>query len=150
MKLIYENSMTQRENRILPFLKMKIEDDSFSPLEINIRKSKKIINDETVKLIDEFQIMDSKSNMKNLGKQNKIFKINLSQNIKRKMSLINDIPILPSDVFLKKRIINMKAFKNNKTQKYKKFKNFNLSSWKDKYLRLFEKYQYNDNNLLCQ
>ena len=67
MKLIYENSMTQRENRILPFLKMKIEDDSFSPLEINIRKSKKIINDETVKLIDEFQIMDSKSNMKNLG-----------------------------------------------------------------------------------
>ena len=39
----------------------------------------------------------------------------------------------------------MKAFKNNKTQKYKKFKNFNLSSWKDKYLRLFEKYQYNDN-----
>ena len=107
---------------------MKIEDDSFSPLEINIRKSKKIINDETVKLIDEFQIMDSKSNMKNPGKQNKIFKINLSQNIKRKMSLINDIPILPSDEFLKKRIINMKAFKNNKTQKYKKFKNFNLSS----------------------
>ena len=146
MKLIYENSMTQRENRILPFLKMKIEDDSFSPLEINIRKSKKIINDETVKLIDEFQIMDSKSNMKNPGKQNKIFKINLSQYIKRKMSLItNDIPILPSDEFLKKRIINMKAFKNNKTQKYKKFKNFNLSSWKDKYLRIFEKCQYNDN-----
>ena len=144
MKQIYEHAMTQRENKLLPFLKMKIKDDSFSPLEISIRRSKNIINDETFRLIDEFQIMNLKSKMKNLGKQNKPFKLNIGKNRHGSISLNNEIPTLSNDEFLKRKIINMKILKNNKTQKNKSFKSFKLFSLKDKYLPLLEKYQIND------
>ena len=144
MKQIYEHAMTQRENKLLPFLKMKIKDDSFSPLEISIRRSKNIINDETFRLIDDFQIMNLKSKMKNFGKQNKPFKLNFGKNRHGSISLNNEIPTLSNDEFLKRKIINMKILKNNKTQKNKSFKSFKLFSLKDKYLPLLEKYQIND------
>ena len=60
MNKIYINAITDRENSLLPFLNMKINEDPLISMDLTIRKSKNIINDETFKLVDEFKILQFK------------------------------------------------------------------------------------------
>ena len=66
MNKIYINAITDRENSLLPFLNMKIKEDPLMSMDLTIRKSKNIINDETFKLVDEFKILKFKKNLKNV------------------------------------------------------------------------------------
>ena len=90
MNKIYINAITDRENNLLPFLKMKIKEDPFMSMDFTIRKSKNIINDETFKLVDEFKILKFKKNIKNaLLKPNKSYKVNLVNHRIKKIQLNN-------------------------------------------------------------
>jgi len=61
MSQIYKKSKTERENGILPFLKLEIK-NPFMSMELKIKKSKNIINNETYKLIDSFNIFKLERN----------------------------------------------------------------------------------------
>ena len=144
MNKIYINAITDRENSLLPFLNMKIKEDPLMSMDLTIRKSKNIINDETFKLVDEFKILKFKKNLKNvLLKPNKSYKVNLVNHRIQKIQLNNNIKTSANNEFFKDKIRNMKTM-SYKTNKYKKIKNFKLSSTKDKYLSLLKKYNYND------
>ena len=144
MNKIYINAITDRENNLLPFLKMKIKEDPFMSMDFTIRKSKNIINDETFKLVDEFKILKFKKNIKNaLLKPNKSYKVNLVNHRIKKIQLNNNIKTSANNEFFKEKIKNMKKM-SYKTNKYKQIKNFKLSSTKDKYLSLLKKYKFND------
>ena len=144
MNKIYINAITDRENNLLPFLKMKIKEEPFMSMDFTIKKSKNIINDETFKLVDEFKILKFKKNIKNaLLKPNKSYKVNLVNHRIKKIQLNNNIKTSANNEFFKEKIKNMKKM-SYKTNKYKQIKNFKLSSTKDKYLSLLKKYKFND------
>ena len=144
MNKIYINAITDRENSLLPFSNMKIKEDPLMSMDLTIRKSKNIINDETFKLVDEFKILKFKKNLQNvLLKPNKSYKANLVNHRIQKIQLNNNIKTSANNEFFKDKIKNMKTM-SYKTNKYKKIKNFKLSSNKDKYLSLLKKYNYKD------
>ena len=136
---------TDNENKILPFLKMQINNAKI-PMDISIRRSKNIINRETSKLVDEFQILKFQSKLKkhSESKSSQNLKANSIINRFRRIQINNDI-ISTSDnnLFLKQQIMNLKSAGNN-IVKYRRIKNIKLSSGRDKYISLLKKYKYID------
>ena len=143
MNQINKKSITDRENNLLPFLKLQIKEDPLISMDFTIRKSKNIINDETFRLVDEFKILKFKNNIRNsILNPNKTYKSCLENKKISRISINNNNTASENNLFLKGKFKGMKT-SNNKTDKYKKIKNIKLSSGKDKYLSLLKKYQYN-------
>ena len=143
MDKFYRNLKTERENRLLPFLKVQIN-DPFMPMDLTIRNSKNIINRETFKLLDEYKILKFKSNLRNLeSKSSKSLKVNSEPNKMTKIILNNNIKTSANNSFFKGKIKVMKSKENNNNKnKYKKIKNFKLSSGRERYIYLLKKYKF--------
>ena len=136
---------TDNENKILPFLKMQINNAKI-PMDISIRRSKNIINRETSKLVDEFQILKFQSKLKkhSESKSSQNLKANSIINRFRRIQINNDnISTSDNNLFLKQQIMNLKSAGNN-IVKYRQIKNIKLSSGRDKYISLLKKYKYID------
>ena len=136
---------TDNENKILPFLKMQINNAKI-PMDISIRRSKNIINRETSKLVDEFQILKFQSKLKkhSESKSSQNLKANSIINRFRRIQINNDnISTSDNNLFLKQQIMNLKSAGNN-IVKYRRIKNIKLSSGRDKYISLLKKYKYID------
>ena len=147
MDKIKLNLKTDNENSILPFLNVQIKDAKL-PMDISIRRSKNIINRETSKLVDEFQLLNFQNNLR--GQNASRSSINLKENPElkkfRRIQTNNNIYTSENNLFLKKQIINMKSSGNN-IPKYRLIKNIKLSSGRDKYISLIKKYKdINDKN----
>ena len=136
---------SDNENSILPFLGMQIFDAKI-PMDISIRRSKNIINRETFKLVDEFKMLNLKNSfkIKNELKSGQPKKENSEIN-RLKRIRINNSSISTSDdnLYLKQKFKKMKTT-SNKSFKYKKIKNIKLSSVRDKYISLINKFKNND------
>ena len=133
---------TDNENSILPFLNVQINDAKL-PMDISIRRSKNIINRETSKLVDEFQILNFQNNLKNhnVSKSSQNLKENLKLKKFRRIQINNgNIFTNENNLFLKKQILNMKSSGNN-IRKYRLIKNIKLSSGRDRYISLIKKYK---------
>ena len=142
MNKINRKSITERENNLLPFLKLHTKDEPPIFLDLSIRKSKNIINNETFKLVDEFKILKFKKSFRNsLLQPNKIFKTNVENKNIQKLISNNKIETSEDNLYLKEKLKNVNTSENKNT-KYKKIKNFNLSSGRDRYLSLIKKYQF--------
>ena len=141
MDKIKLNLKTDNENSILPFLNVQIKDAKL-PMDISIRRSKNIINSETSKLVDEFQLLNFQNNLR--GQNASRSSINLKENPElkkfRRIQTNNNIYTSENNLFLKKQIINMKSSGNN-IPKYRLIKNIKLSSGRDKYISLIKKYK---------
>ena len=141
MDKIKLNLKTDNENSILPFLNVQIRDAKL-PMDISIRRSKNIINRETSKLVDEFQLLNFQNNLR--GQNASRSSINLKENPElkqfRRIQTNNNIYTSENNLFLKKQIINMKSSGNN-IPKYRLIKNIKLSSGRDKYISLIKKYK---------
>ena len=141
MDKIKLNLKTDNENSILPFLNVQIKDAKL-PMDISIRRSKNIINRETSKLVDEFQLLNFQNNLR--GQNTSRSSINLKENPElkkfRRIQTNNNIYTSENNLFLKKQIINMKSSGNN-IPKYRLIKNIKLSSGRDKYISLIKKYK---------
>ena len=141
MDKIKLNLKTDNENSILPFLNVQIKDAKL-PMDISIRRSKNIINRETSKLVDEFQLLNFQNNLR--GQNASRSSINLKENPEfkqfRRIQTNNNIYTSENNLFLKKQIINMKSSGNN-IPKYRLIKNIKLSSRRDKYISLIKKYK---------
>ena len=141
MDKIKLNLKTDNENSILPFLNVQIRDAKL-PMDISIRRSKNIINRETSKLVDEFQLLNFQNNLR--GQNASSSSINLKENPElkkfRRIQTNNNIYTSENNLFLKKQIINMKSSGNN-IPKYRLIKNIKLSSGRDKYISLIKKYK---------
>ena len=141
MDKIKLNLKTDNENSILPFLNVQIKDAKL-PMDISIRRSKNIINRETSKLVDEFQLLNFQNNLR--GQNASSSSINLKENPElkkfRRIQTNNNIYTSENNLFLKKQIINMKSSGNN-IPKYRLIKNIKLSSGRDKYISLIKKYK---------
>ena len=147
MDKIKLNLKTDNENSILPFLNVQIRDAKL-PMDISIRRSKNIINRETSKLVDEFQLLNFQNNLR--GQNASRSSINLKENPElkkfRRIQTNNNIYTSENNLFLKKQIINMKSSGNN-IPRYRLIKNIKLSSGRDKYISLIKKYKdINDKN----
>ena len=147
MDKIKLNLKTDNENSILPFLNVQIKDAKL-PMDISIRRSKNIINRETSKLVDEFQLLNFQNNLR--GQNASRSSINLKENPElkkfRRIQTNNNIYTSENNLFLKKQIINLKSSGNN-IPKYRLIKNIKLSSGRDKYISLIKKYKdINDKN----
>ena len=142
MSQIYKKSKTERENGILPFLKLEIK-NPFMSMELKIKKSKNIINNETYKLIDSFNIFKLERNPQIKLVQTRRLSTKLDKIKIVKMN--NNIAISENNSFFKEKLKNMKSL-DNKTKKYKqiKIKNFKLSSKRERYISLLKKYNLND------
>lgn len=140
MSQIYKKSKTERENGILPFLKLEIK-NPFMSMELKIKKSKNIINNETYKLIDSFNIFKLERNPQ--------IKLVQTRRLSTKLDKIkivktnNNIAISENNSFFKEKLKDMKSL-DNKTKKYKQIKNFKLSSKRERYISLLKKYNLND------
>ena len=125
----------------MPFLSVQIRDAKL-PMDISIRRSKNIINRETSKLVDEFQLLNFQNNLR--GQNASRSSINLKENPElkkfRRIQTNNNIYTSENNLFLKKQIINMKSSGNN-IPKYRLIKNIKLSSGRDKYISLIKKYK---------
>lgn len=133
---------TDNENSILPFLNVQINDAKL-PMDISIRRSKNIINRETSKLVDEFQILNFQNNLKNhnVSKSSQNLKENPKLKKFRRIQINNgNIFTNENNLFLKKQILNMKSSGNN-IRKYRLIKNIKLSSGRDRYISLIKKYK---------
>ena len=141
MDKIKLNLKTDNENSILPFLNVQIKDAKL-PMDISIRRSKNIINRETSKLVDEFQLLNFQNNLR--GQNASSSSINLKENPElkkfRRIQTNNNIYTSENNLFLKKQIINMKSSGNN-IPRYRLIKNIKLSSGRDKYISLIKKYK---------
>ena len=141
MDKIKLNLKTDNENSILPFLNVQIKDAKL-PMDISIRRSKNIINRETSKLVDEFQLLNFQNNLR--GQNASRSSINLKENPElkkfRRIQTNNNIYTSENNLFLKKQIINLKSSGNN-IPKYRLIKNIKLSSGRDKYISLIKKYK---------
>ena len=141
MDKIKLNLKTDNENSILPFLNVQIKDAKL-PMDISIRRSKNIINRETSKLVDEFQLLNFQNNLR--GQNASRSSINLKENPElkqfRRIQTNNNIYTSENNLFLKKQIINMKSSGNN-IPRYRLIKNIKLSSGRDKYISLIKKYK---------
>ena len=141
MDKIKLNLNTDNENSILPFLNVQIKDAKL-PMDISIRRSKNIINRETSKLVDEFQLLNFQNNLR--GQNASRSSINLKENPElkkfRRIQTNNNIYTSENNLFLKKQIINLKSSGNN-IPKYRLIKNIKLSSGRDKYISLIKKYK---------
>ena len=141
MDKIKLNLKTDNENSILPFLNVQIKDAKL-PMDISIRRSKNIINRETSKLVDEFQLLNFQNNLR--GQNTSRSSINLKENPElkkfRRIQTNNNIYTSENNLFLKKQIINLKSSGNN-IPKYRLIKNIKLSSGRDKYISLIKKYK---------
>ncbi len=141
MDKIKLNLKTDNENSILPFLNVQIKDAKL-PMDISIRRSKNIINRETSKLVDEFQLLNFQNNLR--GQNTSRSSINLKENPElkkfRRIQTNNNIYTSENNLFLKKQIINMKSSGNN-IPRYRLIKNIKLSSGRDKYISLIKKYK---------
>ena len=147
MDKIKLNLKIDNENSILPFLNVQIKDAKL-PMDISIRRSKNIINRETSKLVDEFQLLNFQNNLR--GQNASSSSINLKENPElkkfRRIQTNNNIYTSENNLFLKKQIINMKSSGNN-IPRYRLIKNIKLSSGRDKYISLIKKYKdINDKN----
>ena len=142
MSQIYKKSKTDRENGILPFLKLEIK-NPFMSMELKIKKSKNIINNETYKLIDSFNIFKLERNPQIKLVQTRRLSTKLDKMKIVKMN--NNIAISENNSFFKEKLKDMKSL-DNKTKKYKqiKIKNFKLSSKRERYISLLKKYNLND------
>ena len=140
MSQIYKKSKTERENGILPFLKLEIK-NPFMSMELKIKKSKNIINNETYKLIDSFNIFKLERNPKIKLVQTRRLSTKLDKIKIVKMN--NNIAISENNSFFKEKLKDMKSL-DNKTKKYKQIKNFKLSSKRERYISLLKKYNLND------
>ena len=145
MDIFYQNLKTEKENRLLPFLKVQVN-DPFMPIDLTIRNTKNIINGETYKLVDEYRILKFKNNFKNLeSKSSESLKVNSEPNKISKMKLINNIKTSANNSFFKRKLKGMKTKENNGNKnKYKKIKNFKLSSGRERYIYLLKKYKFKD------
>ena len=145
MDIFYQNLKTEKENCLLPFLKVQVN-DPFMPIDLTIRNSKNIINGETYKLVDEYRILKFKNNFKNLeSKSSESLKVNSEPNKISKMKLINNIKTSANNSFFKRKLKGMKTKEdNNNKNKYKKIKNFKLSSGRERYIYLLKKYKFKD------
>ena len=142
MDKIKLNLKTDNENSILPFLNVQIKDAKL-PMDISIRRSKNIINRETSKLVDEFQILNFQNNLKNhnVSKSSQNLKENPKLKKFRRIQINNgNIFTNENNLFLKKQILNMKSSGNN-IRKYRLIKNIKLSSGRDRYISLIKKYK---------
>ena len=141
MDKIKLNLKTDNENSILPFLNVQIKDANL-PMDTSIRRSKNIIDRETSKLVDEFQLLNFQNNLR--GQNASRSSINLKENPElkqfRRIQTNNNIYTSENNLFLKKQIINMKSSGNN-IPKYRLIKNIKLSSGRDKYISLIKKYK---------
>ena len=141
MDKIKLNLKTDNENSILPFLNVQIKDAKL-PMDISIRRSKNIINRETSKLVDEFQLLNFQNNLR--GQNASRSSINLKENPElkkfRRIQTNNNIYTSENNLFLKKQIINMKS-SGGDIPKYRLIKNIKLSSRRDKYISLIKKYK---------
>jgi hypothetical protein len=142
MSQIYKKSKTERENGILPFLKLEIK-NPFMSMELKIKKSKNIINNETYKLIDSFNIFKLERNPQIKLVQTRRLSTKLDK--KKIVKMNNNIAISENNSFFKEKLKDMKSL-DNKTKKYKqiKIKNFKLSSKMERYISLLKKYNLND------
>ena len=142
MSQIYKKSKTERENGILPFLKLEIK-NPFMSMELKIKKSKNIINNETYKLIDSFNIFKLERNPQIKLVQTRRLSTKLDKIKIVKMN--NNIAISENNSFFKEKLKDMKSL-DNKAKKYKqiKIKNFKLSSKRERYISLLKKYNLND------
>ena len=142
MSQIYKKSKTERENGILPFLKLEIK-NPFMSMELKIKKSKNIINNETYKLIDSFNIFKLERNPQIKLVQTRRLRTKLYK--KKIVKMNNNIAISENNSFFKEKLKDMKSL-DNKTKKYKqiKIKNFKLSSKRERYISLLKKYNLND------
>lgn len=140
MSQIYKKSKTERENGILPFLKLEIK-NPFMSMELKIKKSKNIINNETYKLIDSFNIFKLERNPQIKLVQTRRLSTKLDKIKIVKMN--NNIAISENNSFFKEKLKDMKSL-DNKTKKYKQIKNFKLSSKRERYISLLKKYNLND------
>ena len=142
MNQIYKKSKTERENGILPFLKLEIK-NPFMSMELKIKKSKNIINNETYKLIDSFNIFKLERNPQIKLVQTRRLSTKLDK--KKIVKMNNNIAISENNSFFKEKLKDMKSL-DNKTKKYKqiKIKNFKLSSKRERYISLLKKYNLND------
>ena len=142
MSQIYKKSKTERENGILPFLKLEIK-NPFMSMELKIKKSKNIINNETYKLIDTFNIFKLERNPQIKLVQTRRLSTKLDK--KKIVKMNNNIAISENNSFFKEKLKDMKSL-DNKTKKYKqiKIKNFKLSSKRERYISLLKKYNLND------
>ena len=142
MSQIYKKSKTERENGILPFLKLEIK-NPFMSMELKIKKSKNIINNETYKLIDSFNIFKLERNPQIKLVQTRRLSTKLDK--KKIVKMNNNIAISENNSFFKEKLKDMKSL-DNKTKKYKqiKIKNFKLSSKRERYISLLKKYNLND------
>lgn len=140
MSQIYKKSKTERENGILPFLKLEIK-NPFMSMELKIKKSKNIINNETYKLIDSFNIFKLERNPQIKLVQTRRLSTKLDKIKIVKMN--NNIAISENNSFFKEKLKKMKSL-DNKTKKYKQIKNFKLSSKRERYISLLKKYNLND------
>ena len=140
MSQIYKKSKTERENGILPFLKLEIK-NPFMSMELKIKKSKNIINNETYKLIDSFHIFKLERNPQIKLVQTRRLSTKLDK--KKIVKMNNNIAISENNSFFKEKLKNMKSL-DNKTKKYKQIKNFKLSSKRERYISLLKKYNLND------
>ena len=145
MDIFYRNLKTEKENRLLPFLKVQIN-DPFMPMDLTIRKSKNIINRETFKLVDEYKILKFKNNLRNSeSKSSKSLKVFSEPNKVTKIILNNNIKTSANNSFFKGKMKDMKTKQsNNYKNKYKKIKNFKLSSGRERYIYLLKKYKFRD------
>lgn len=140
MSQIYKKSKTERENGILAFLKLEIK-NPFMSMELKIKKSKNIINNETYKLIDSFNIFKLERNPQIKLVQTRRLSTKLDKIKIVKMN--NNIAISENNSFFKEKLKDMKSL-DNKTKKYKQIKNFKLSSKRERYISLLKKYNLND------
>jgi hypothetical protein len=142
MSQIYKKSKTERENGILPFLKLEIK-NPFMSMELKIKKSKNIINNETYKLIDSFNIFKLERNPQIKLVQTRRLSTKLDK--KKIVKMNNNIAISENNSFFKEKLKDMKSL-DNKAKKYKqiKIKNFKLSSKRERYISLLKKYNLND------
>ena len=142
MSQIYKKSKTERENGILPFLKLEIK-NPFMSMELKIKKSKNIINNETYKLIDSFNIFKLERNPQIKLVQTRRLSTKLDK--KNIVKMNNNIAISENNSFFKEKLKDMKSL-DNKSKKYKqiKIKNFKLSSKRERYISLLKKYNLND------
>lgn len=133
---------TDNENSILPFLNVQINDAKL-PMDISIRRSKNIINRETSKLVDEFQILNFQNNLKNqnLSKSSQNLKENPELKKFKRIQVNNgNIYTNENNLFLRQKILNMKSSGNN-IVRYRQIKNIKLSSGREKYISLIKKYK---------
>lgn len=144
MNEIFRNSITERENNILPFLKIQLKDTQTESMDFSIRKSKNIIKKETFKLVDEFKILKYNNNPRNsILKPNNIFNTNLHKKKISKLIINNNLSTSENNSYLKNKFQSQKNSSENNSIKYKKIKNVKLSSDTNKYLSLLSKYRYN-------